>query len=579
MHMYGFGFPGQGFYCLKLPGVAKKQEAENMGLISVEKGEATEARIEEELKYLIDKNWQWKVKKVADQSYLAVFPNKQILTTLSKSNGVSLALYKISAKISITTMEATASATLQTGWVQLSNIPDRARTVEAVTLIAELAGDVVAVDEVSIIKEEPVRVKMQAREVANLRGYIQIFIDGIGYDIRFVPEGRQSSAGNFPPPRKPDDDLTDGDDEDLLDSENETPRKRKSGNREISRTEQRGGSTPSNTQAKEQGTYKHELVPYLGDGCKPPADPLPLAVYDPTTNKITKLMNENSEQQKISQTPIPADKLVAHLERGDKLMDKDKGPNLGGGSACMGEGGRKDSEVSPWELMISQESIELEAAMDMGEFEEEPQVSTKEGVTEINSLRDLEKLKGWESVKGTKQKTTKRKFYPVVAARKSSRVREADKEGTTSSTCAGTSSSFSNNFSILNTCNDDDLEQLANDCDISLGADMAEIQETLSAMKIEEAARAALAEANYRYHMEQSLQNSHALEGENLMLQVIDNGDRGFANKDETITEGELLERQADSKDTKGGQHGRKQKTRGDKGSRLSRELKRISIQ
>lgn len=44
MHMYGFGFPGQGFHCLKIPG----------GLVRVEKGGMTETKMEEELKHLID---------------------------------------------------------------------------------------------------------------------------------------------------------------------------------------------------------------------------------------------------------------------------------------------------------------------------------------------------------------------------------------------------------------------------------------------------------------------------------------------------------------------------------------------
>lgn len=38
MRMYGFGFPGQGFHCLKIPGAVKQQVHEHQGLIKVEKG-------------------------------------------------------------------------------------------------------------------------------------------------------------------------------------------------------------------------------------------------------------------------------------------------------------------------------------------------------------------------------------------------------------------------------------------------------------------------------------------------------------------------------------------------------------
>jgi hypothetical protein len=57
MEMYGFGFPGQGFHCLKLPGASKQQrKVENVGLIRIKEGNATEEKVERELQHLIDKN-------------------------------------------------------------------------------------------------------------------------------------------------------------------------------------------------------------------------------------------------------------------------------------------------------------------------------------------------------------------------------------------------------------------------------------------------------------------------------------------------------------------------------------------
>jgi len=48
--MYGFGFPNQGFYCLKIPGAAKQMSTENVGLIQIRSGEASTERLEDELK-------------------------------------------------------------------------------------------------------------------------------------------------------------------------------------------------------------------------------------------------------------------------------------------------------------------------------------------------------------------------------------------------------------------------------------------------------------------------------------------------------------------------------------------------
>jgi hypothetical protein len=51
--------------------------------------------------------------------------------------------------------------------------------------------------------------------------------------------------------------------------------------------------------------------------------------------------------------------------------------------------------------------------------------------------------------------------------------------------------------------------------------------ENINSMKLEEAARAALAEANYKRHRDKILSESHLLEGENLELGVASNTDRG----------------------------------------------------
>jgi hypothetical protein len=189
MLMRGFGFPGQGFYSLKLPNAGKpKPKMENVGLIRVKQGESSVEKMEEELKHLIDSKWQWEVKMVADREYIAIFPNKRILETFSRSSGFELALHKIVITVSPTDINPAVSSKLQEGLVMMYNIPDEAKSVDAVTAIAELAGEVVVVDEVSLIKVGPARVKIRARDIEKVRGFVEVFIEGEGVDIKFVPE-------------------------------------------------------------------------------------------------------------------------------------------------------------------------------------------------------------------------------------------------------------------------------------------------------------------------------------------------------------------------------------------------------
>ena len=206
MRMFGFGVPGHGFYSLQLPEMKEPKPEENLGAIQIVSGKASVDWVEEELKHLIDNKWDWKVRQISDREFLAVFPNKTILGAFSKSNGIKLALHNIFAKVSRSNLDSEASSVLQTGWVKIYNIPPAARNEEAVKQIAELAGEVVVVDELSLIRDGPVRVKLNGREIHKLRGYIEVFFGKIGRELRFVAEGgsRGLSGGDQPPPKKPD---------------------------------------------------------------------------------------------------------------------------------------------------------------------------------------------------------------------------------------------------------------------------------------------------------------------------------------------------------------------------------------
>jgi hypothetical protein len=123
-------------------------------------------------------------------------------------------------------------------------------------------------------------------------------------------------------------------------------------------------------------------------------------------------------------------------------------------------------------------------------------------------------------------------------------------------THSGMASNPSNAFLVLDTYEDDVLENIASECDIKLGENSDEAGSILSAMRAEEIARAAMAEAAYQKKMEEKLMKNHTMEGENLMLEVTANNERGV----ESSSVG-----------------GKVHKTKS-KGSRLERELRRISI-
>ena len=52
----------------------------------------------------------------------------------------------------------------------------------------------IKVDEISLLRDEPVRVRVNSRNPANLKGFVEIFFNGVGYEIKFWTEGTSNSA-------------------------------------------------------------------------------------------------------------------------------------------------------------------------------------------------------------------------------------------------------------------------------------------------------------------------------------------------------------------------------------------------
>jgi hypothetical protein len=158
------------------------------GLIVVQEGEASEKKLLEELKHLVRNDSDFQIKQIAEKEYRVAFPDQGSLDTLSKMTGIQLALHGLKIKIIKTSVDPAASSILQSTWVKIVGIPGFAKEEEVVKEIASLVGEPVKVDEFSLIRDEPVRVRVNCRNPAKLRGFIEIFFNGVGFDIRFEAE-------------------------------------------------------------------------------------------------------------------------------------------------------------------------------------------------------------------------------------------------------------------------------------------------------------------------------------------------------------------------------------------------------
>ena len=194
LKMFGFGVPGQGFYTMNFP-EAKIKTHENTGLLIILAGEATEERVDRELKNLVREEWDFKVKQIHTHEFLVVFPDKISLETFSKLSEFQMSLYGLKGKIEKTAREYDTSSILHTVWIKIHGVPDLARDVESIKEIAGLVIEPLVVDELSIIKEDPVRVQGRCRNPGAIKGAIEVFFNGSGKLIRFEVEGGKQSSG------------------------------------------------------------------------------------------------------------------------------------------------------------------------------------------------------------------------------------------------------------------------------------------------------------------------------------------------------------------------------------------------
>jgi hypothetical protein len=203
LNMYGFGVPGQGFYSIDLPN-SKGKIYQATGILTVLNGEASEEKIDNELKNLVRDSWDFKVRNMSPQEYIVVFPDKTSLDTFAKLNEFEMSLYGLKGKLEKSVINPETSSVLKTIWIKIHNVPPLAREVDIVKELTHLVVEPLVVDELSLIRAEPVRVQGRCRNPTAVKGSIEVFFNGVGVFLRFeVEEGQKSTKGGKGDPPGP----------------------------------------------------------------------------------------------------------------------------------------------------------------------------------------------------------------------------------------------------------------------------------------------------------------------------------------------------------------------------------------
>lgn len=117
-----------------------------------------------------------------------IFPDIASHGLCTRSDEITLALNKLAVDIFELKLDPKAVADLDTAWILIAGHPDIVRSERVIHNMARILGKVVVVDELSLRKEEEVRVKTKCLDSDKLCATLCVFFNDLGYDLKIRPE-------------------------------------------------------------------------------------------------------------------------------------------------------------------------------------------------------------------------------------------------------------------------------------------------------------------------------------------------------------------------------------------------------
>ena len=274
----GYGVEGRGFFHVSIPEDLMKKPMANTAKICVEKGNFSTEELMEELRELVDDNWDWQVRKLSTTDFMVVFPSSELLRMASRGGGLVLPITAYRAVVSEVSGDPLAAESLERVWLKLSGVPDPLREEAALMSCTLELGTPLEVDVASLGNPSaPIRMCFGCRKPVQVKPSFTVFINLQGYLVTVEREGEESDLGPLPPPpplpprSKEDKDEDDAAAEDSSEGEDDDygrKRRRKSRSGSVGKG---GGGTAGEGKSHEQGAPKDSVLHQLELSPLPPA--------------------------------------------------------------------------------------------------------------------------------------------------------------------------------------------------------------------------------------------------------------------------------------------------------------------
>jgi hypothetical protein len=185
--------------------VADAMSLENEATAIATDSRMTSELLPQDLKALVEDNWDWHVRRLSDTDFTVVFPTKASLNLCKNlcrnAGGISLPVSKISVLFADPLPHLRASAVLSEVWVHMSDVPPCLRRAELLLEGNKMLGRPRIVDDESLAaKEGPMRMLFHSQAPDHLPKYVMLFANLQGFKIGVSVESSKGEGSKLAGP-------------------------------------------------------------------------------------------------------------------------------------------------------------------------------------------------------------------------------------------------------------------------------------------------------------------------------------------------------------------------------------------
>ena len=172
----------------------------NAAIVSVKDQKISPQTLLEGLRIWDVASWDWQVVQLSEFDFSVVFPSKDCLRMIASCTSFTLPLNQLVVSVKAAASNGTAVGPLSQVWVLIEDLPASLCSSVFLMSFGVLIGKPIEVDEESLNKVGPARMKVWCVVPDRVHGFIDVYPSPNGIRLRVRVEGAAAAFHAPPPP-------------------------------------------------------------------------------------------------------------------------------------------------------------------------------------------------------------------------------------------------------------------------------------------------------------------------------------------------------------------------------------------